>query len=156
MGNLELSNSTGHQRQQAEPTIRRRRLGLIAARIGSEHSFTLSADMLGQVAGTTVHTAVHDITRYTNLEGVRWVCNHPRCREAVWESKADLFASHPLQSEMVRNDEVHVFFGVLERPAQEAVAATPARKDPQTGKKIPGRRAQSAQPAALLLLSDEE
>ncbi|SRR5258706_225448 len=156
MGQLELSNSTGAQRQQPEPTIRRRRLGLIAARISTEHSFTLSTDMLGTVAGSTVVSAIQDITRFSNLEGVRWVCNHPRCREAVWESKADLFASHPQTSEMVRNDEVHVYFAVVESPAQDAVPAAPARKDPQTGKKIPGRRAQPARPAALLLLSDEE
>lgn len=103
-------------------------------------------------AGTVVILGVQDITRHPDeADQAKWVCNHPSCASQKWASKRELLAAHPDQKVMAKQEEIHVYYAVVELPG---VLAKPAKVDEKTGREL--APAVEAQPPIVMLLSDEE
>lgn len=131
--------------------VQTRRFGTIAARIGSTHQHRLGIDLGNARAGTNVHLDVVDSSRHPDeAEHAKWVCKSPHCAGKRWDSKRDLLKAHLDNRTLIKQQEEHLYLGVVELPA---VAARPESKDEKTGKVTPAR---PEQPAVVLLLSDEE
>lgn len=139
----------------------RKRCGVFAARIGSDHhvKFSIAAPRRyrnGQVnesdppipAGMKQYVCVEDISRHPEVKGhVRWHCTY--CRQD-WSSKEELVAAHPDNRVLQKQEEAHMYYALAEVPEIKAVAA----KTDEKGKII--SPAVAGQPAITLLLSDEE
>lgn len=133
----------------------RKRCGTIAAKIGTDHEHKIPYGLRtknGRVhaPGSKVYFRVDDITRHPEAEGhTHWVCKHQGCQSKSWPSKALLLADHEDNRELAKREETHLYYAVADIPE---LAAVPEKIE--KGRIV--QVAREAQPATILLMSDEE
>jgi len=133
------------------------RFGCIAARIGSDHMLKLRVDITvgapGQIPktlrkGTSIQLGVHDLSRNPAFgREAKWYCVY--CRQD-WDSKEELLAAHPDNRILAKQQETHLYYAHVQRPAS---SGKPAKHDDK-GKEV----SPAVEPVegVVMLLSDEE
>ncbi len=95
--------------------------------------------------GTVVTLTVEDITRFPDeAEKAKWVCGSPLCAGKHWGSKKELLAAHPDNKQLTKQEEVHVYYALVEVPA------VAEKKNDKGVVTVEG------EPGMVKLLSDEE
>jgi hypothetical protein len=133
----------------SEPVQYEHRVGVLFARIGSDHMLNRTSvpyRVRGGVLrpGVAVKLTVQDLALAPTeaLNVLKWVCNHPACDGKHWASQEELVADHPSDYELAARAKnlppgqaplVHLCFAVAEvayvpgKPATgDAVATAPA------------------------------
>jgi hypothetical protein len=130
--------------------------GTVQAKIGTTHAHRLGIPMElkdGTVikAGTIVHLGIEDLSRHAEVDGhIKWVCRSPHCIGKHWPTKKALLNEHPDNRTLAKQEETHLFFGVVEIPAVEG------KPEQRNDKGVVTQKAIDAQPPVVLLVSDEE
>jgi hypothetical protein len=109
-------------------------------------------------AGMRVQMAVQDITQHPDLvPHAKWYCSHLYCQmqRKSWESKERLLSGHEDNRILQQKEEIHVYYAAVEIPATPAMAAVPEKTNDKGEVVRPGRPAKDAEPAVVVLLSDE-
>lgn len=139
-------SAVGTPTQAREP-----RYGTIAARVASQHNHQLGIDTPSARAGSVVHLIVQDVTRKPEqAKQAKWVCRHAKCAGKHWSSKDALLEEHPENRLLRQQRETHLYMAVYEAEAQPSV---PEKRDDKGKILAPAR---DAQPAMVMLLSDED
>lgn len=147
--------NTAPQTIGASSNPHRKRFGTIAAKIGTDHEHKIPYGLRAKngrvhAPGSRVYFRIEDITRHPEADGhTHWVCRHAGCQGKTWTSKAAMLADHADNRELAKREETHLYYAVADIPEQPAV---PEKIEKGRVMQV----AKEAQPATILLLSDEE